>query len=208
MEYQPIEILQVEIGKYLDLSGLIAISFLNKSMMEIYQHKIKEVILKIDPFATENTIYDLLHMLRIGNIKSMVFKIYKFLIQQILKEMSYLHPYYSKEKILGIFVDVVPSDAIQELKSKIKNFVEESKLFFIYQGTVYRNYFEEGIFDLYKLFESDLIDIIDLLLHELSERNDLKTEESDMSTTTESDQMDYVPYENIMDSLDTWITTL
>lgn len=215
MEYLPIEILEIEIGKYLDLSGLISISFVNKSMMEIYHPKIKQIVLKLDPFAKQISVYELLRMMRVGTLENTIFKIYRFLTQNIINEMNCIYPYLSKEKIISIFVNVVPQDAILELKSKIKNFIITNKIFFVYCNVVYKNYLVEQQINFYKCFEMDLIDIIDPLMHEISEyentEGDMETEGyvSDISSNTDSEQMiDYFPYENIIDSLDHWIGTL
>jgi hypothetical protein len=213
MEYLPIEILDVEIGKYLDLSGIISMSFVNKSMMEIYHPKIKQIVLKLDPFAKQISVYDLLRMMRIGTLENTTFKIYRFLIQNIINEMNCIYPYLSKEKIISIFVNGVPDDAIHELKTKIKNFIQTTRIFLIYRNVVYRNYLVDEVIDMNKVFEMDLIDLIDPLMHEISLSENQGVENdgytSDTASNTDSEQIiDYFPYENIIDSMDHWIGTL
>jgi hypothetical protein len=213
MEYLPIEILDIEIGKYLDLSGIISMSFVNKSMMEIYHPKIKQIVSKLDPFAKQISVYDLLRMMRIGTLENATFKIYRFLIQNIINEINRIYPYLSKEKIISIFSNGVPDDAINELKTKITNFIQTARIFLIYRNVVYRNYLVDEVIDLNKVFEMDLIDMIDPLMHELSLSDQCveydEYTSSDTASNNDSEQIiDYFPYENIIDSMNHWIGTL
>lgn len=213
MENLPVEILSEEIGKYLDLSGLIAISLVNKSFMNIFYHNVKVAILKIDPYSTGENIYDLLNMLRVGTLENVVFKIYKNVFQQILAEMQYVYPYVQRDKIVQTFVQVVPNDAMRDLKNKIKQWMiqQSSPQFFIYKNVVYRNYLKNEPLQIQINLETDLIDLIDPLLHELSEQYEIKTDDSsDISSATSNlDQnMDYFPYENILESMERFVNLL
>lgn len=220
MENLPVEIIQIEIGKYLDLSGLIAMSLTNKKMMNIFHRPISQIVYQIDPFSQDTSIFDLLNMMRIGTMSNVVFKIYKYMIRQIVHEIFLLHPYHRKERIIMTLTEVVPTDAIQDLKNKIKDYITKSDLFIVFRDVVYRNYLvDETLYNLENAFVNELMDIIEPLLHELSERsnNSLREDISDLSTGTSSgnsydnsltDAIDYFPYENVVDSLELMLRNL
>lgn len=211
MDKLPMEILQYEIGKYLDLSGLISISLTNKKLLDVYQPVVEKIILQIDPYSTKKSIGDLLGMLRVGNLERVSFKIYNFLRQSIINEIHDIYDYKRKNEIQTIFFSVIPAQAIVELKSKIDRFVQESKVFIIHRDTVYRNHIPVSVNC--SVFETELADILEVMLHEFSEME--KDDDSVSDSVSDSisisdiiDSMDYHPCENIISSFETWIYTL
>jgi hypothetical protein len=181
MENLPQEILGIEIGKYLDVSGLIAISLVNKKMMAVYQPRISLIIRELDPFAfTTGDIHQLLGMLRIGTVDNVIFKMWHLIYDQIITEMRYFYPYITPDKISNIFL--------------------------VYRNVVYKNYWSIRLIDIRSYLETDIVDIIDPLLHELSDRSDNKQEDQSASSSTTEEE--YFIYENIMDALETYIRYL
>jgi hypothetical protein len=207
MENLPQEILGIEIGKYLDVSGLIAISLVNKKMMAVYQPRISLIIRELDPFAfTTGDIHQLLGMLRIGTVDNVIFKMWHLIYDQIITEMRYFYPYITPDKINELFVHSVPSDAIVDLKNKMIRYIGTSNIFLVYRNVVYKNYWSIRLIDIRSYLETDIVDIIDPLLHELSDRSDNKQEDQSASSSTTEEE--YFIYENIMDALETYIRYL
>jgi hypothetical protein len=203
MDKLPPEILQFEIVRFLDLSGLISISFTNKKLLETYQPVVEKIIFHIDPYATKITIYDLLDMVRVGNIQRVSFKIYNFLKQCIIDEIHEIYEYKRKSEIQTVFFSSIPMLAITELKTKIGRFVKESNVFVIHQNTVYRNYIPGNV-DC-SVFETELVDILEVMLHELSE---IENDDHSSGLGEFIGGFDYHPCENIIISFEKWIHTL
>jgi hypothetical protein len=203
MESLPVEILSVEIGKYLDLSGLICMSLVNKSMMEIFHYNIQVVIQKIDPYSDSGTVFDLLSMIKIGTIKNMRFKIWQNLFHETINQINHVYPYLQRQKIIDTFVQVVPKDAVEDIKNKITHYIYHHSGFFIFRDVVYRNkLLIKHNKEISNFLETELIDIVDPLLHELSESSEPKTEDTSDDSAQDSEMMEYFPYDDILDSLE------
>lgn len=209
MENLPVEILEKEIGIYLDISGLIAMSLVNKHFQCVYQPFFRKMILEIDPFHNEDemTVYDYLSVTRVGTVKNVIFRIWKNIFDSIQKEIRQIYPYINPNKLTKIICDNCPIDAVESIKSHIEKSIVFTDRFFIYNNVVYRNYnLSFGSLNLSKNLESELVDLLDAIMHSNfdSPRFTADSEEE----ISDEEEVEYIPYENVLDSLETFVNNL
>ena len=209
MENLPVEILEKEIGIYLDISGLIAMSLVNKHFQCVYRPYFSKLILEIDPFHNqeETSVYEYLSITRVGTVKNVVFRIWKNIFDSIQKEIRQLYPYIHPNKLAKTICDNCPIDAVESIKTHIEKTIVFTDRFFIYNNVAYRNYnLSFGSLILSKNLESELVDLLDAIMHSNfdSPRFTADSEEE----ISDEEEFEYVPYENIIDSLETFVNNL
>jgi hypothetical protein len=214
MEKLPIEILNKEIGKYLDIPNMISMSFVCKDFEEIYRSHFRKIVREIDPYIEDGNIHDFLRITRVGTLESIVYKTWRVIFLTIIRELEQIYPYLSRKFILDTFYQMVPMDAIQSIKNQIERFLKSSNIFIIFLGVLYRNPFSSAHVELPEAFETDINDMIDSLLHEFSasdrsiERDSSYESLSSDLTEFTDDIIEYFPYENISEAIETWIKYL
>jgi hypothetical protein len=211
MENLPIEILNKEIGSYLDISSMISMSFVSKDFQEIYQPQFQKIVKELDPYITNGTVHDFLNITKVGTLDNIIYKTWKVIFQTIIKELEYIYPYMTKGAIIETFHKIVPIDAINDIKKHIHKFMIDSNIFILYRNVLYRNPLSSSYVELSEAFETDINDIIDSLLHEISSMDRSIERDSSMESLTDEsaeDIIEYFPYENITDAIETWIKYL
>jgi hypothetical protein len=210
MDQMPVEIINKEIGKYLDIPNMISMSFVCSDFQEIYRPQFQKIVKEMDPYIENGTVHDFLRITKVGTLENVIYKTWRVIFQTIIKELENLYPYLSRRTIQETFFRVVPSYAVDEIKKHIENFLKKSPIFIIFLNVLYRNPYVSAFIELPDAFETDVNDMIDSLLNELSSLD--KTIERDSSTesfTDESDDViDYFPYENVSEAIETWVKYL
>jgi hypothetical protein len=219
----PVELLTHEIGKNLDISGMIAMSFVCKDFQEIYQPQFQKIVKELDPYITEGTVYDFLRITRVGTIDNVTYKIWKCLFDSIIKEMESIYPTTRKRDIIKTFVSVIRLKDVTNIKNQIKSYLLSSDIFFTYKEVFYKNPYGLDVYCIPESFETEIIDMIDGLLHELSfiDRNIPRDNSLDSlgsndsysiqhSSTDESltDSLEYFPYENVIETIENLLKIL
>lgn len=211
MENLPIEIMNKEIGKFLDIPNMISMSFVCKDFQDIYRPQFEKIVKEIDPYIENGTIHDFLKITKVGPLNDVVYKTWRVIFQTIVKELESLYPYLSRKKILESFHRVVPSYAIDEIKKHIENFLKKSSIFILFMNVLYRNPYTSAYVELPESFETDINDMIDSLLNELSSIDKIIERDSSCESLTDEsneDMLEYFPYENVSDAIETWIKYL
>lgn len=211
MENLPTEILDKEIGRYLDISSMISMSLVCKDYQEIYAPQFRKIVKEIDPYIDNGTVYDFLRITKIGPLEHIVYKFWYVVFQTIIKELELIHPHMRRKTIIETFHKVVPNDAVETIKKHVRNIFKDSPLFIIFNNVIYRNPLSSDYFELPEYFELDVNDMIDTLIHELSSMDkNIQRDSSNESLTDESydDMIDYFPYENISEAIENWIKYL
>jgi hypothetical protein len=219
MENLPVEITFQEIGKYLDVPSMISMSFVNKDFQRIYQPYFSKIVKEIDPYIENGTVNDYLNITKIGTIENVVYKIWKNIFDTIIREVCIVNPTHSRKQIVDLFQKVIPVDAIELLRENIKKFIQEHERFMIFKNVVYRNPTVSNWVSLTENFETDINDMMDVLLHEIacqstsiSRENSLDslTDDSNQTPSDESETVgeDYDSYENVICSVETFIKYL
>jgi len=211
MDNLPVEILDKEIGRYLDISSMISMSLVCKDYQEIYQPQIRKLVKEIDPYIEDGNVYDFLRITKIGPLDHVEYKFWTVIFNTIIKELELIHPYTTRKTIIDTFHKVVPIDAIDNIKKQIRKIFSNSPIFILFKNVIYRNPLSSEYFELPESFELDINDIVDVLLHELSSSDrGISKDSSNESLTDESldDMFEYFPYENISDTIENWIKYL
>jgi len=211
MNNLPVEIINKEIGSYLDIPSMISMSFVCKDFQDIYQPQFQKIVNEMDPYITNGTIHDFLNITKVGTLENIVYKIWRIIFQTIIRELECIYPYLTRKFIISSFHKIIPIDAVDEIKSHIKKFLLESKIFIIYKNVLYRNPLYSAFVELSETFETDINDMIDSLLHDLSASDrPLERDNSIESITDDSNEeiIEYFPYENITDAIESWIKYL
>ena len=210
MENLPVEIMNKEIGKYLDIPNMISMSFVCKDFQNIYEPQFKKIVKEIDPYIENGTVLDFLKITKVGPLEQVIYKTWRVIFQTIIKELETLYPYLSKKKILDTFYKVVPSYAIEDIKKHIQKFLKTSPIFILFLDVLYRNPYTSAYVELPEAFEADVNDMIDSLLNELSSSDKMIERDSSYESLTDEseDVIEYFPYENVSDAIETWIKYL
>lgn len=210
MNNLPVEIMNKEIGKYLDIPNMISMSFVCKDFQDIYRPQFQKIVREMDPYIENGTVHDFLKITKVGLLDHVVYKTWRVIFQTIIKEFENLYPYLSRKKILETFYKVVPIYAIDDIKKHIESFLKTSPIFILFLNVLYRNPYTSAYVELPETFETDVNDMIDSLLNEFSSTD--KTIERDSSveslTDDSEDMIEYFPYENVSDAIETWIKYL
>jgi hypothetical protein len=206
----PVEIINKEIGKYLDIPNMISMSFVCKDFQDIYRPQFEKIVKEIDPYIENGTVHDFLKITKVGPLDQVIYKTWRVIFQTIIKELENLYPYLSRRTILETFHRVVPIYAIDEIKKHIENFLKSSSIFIIFLNVLYRNPYTSAFVELPESFETDVNDMIDSLLNELSSVDKvIERDSSNESLTDDSDDViEYFPYENVSEAIETWIKYL
>jgi hypothetical protein len=151
-----------------------------------------------------------LKITKVGPLDQIIYKTWRVIFQTIIKELENLYPYLNRRTILETFHRVVPIYAIDEIKKHIENFLKSSSIFIIFLKVLYRNPYTSAFVELPESFETDVNDMIDSLLNELSSVDKIiERDSSNESLTDDSDDMiEYFPYENVSEAIETWIKYL
>jgi hypothetical protein len=210
MNHMPVEILNKEIGKYLDIPNMISMSFVCKDFQDIYRPQFEKIVKEIDPYIENGTVQDFLKITKVGPLDQVTYKTWRVIFLTIIKELENLYPYLSRKTILETFHRVVPIYAIDEIKKHIENFLKTSPIFIIFLNVLYRNPYTSAFIELPESFETDVNDMIDSLLNELSSVDKIiERDSSNESLTDDSDDvLEYFPYENVSEAIETWIKYL
>ena len=210
MNYLPVEIINKEIGKYLDIPNMISMSFVCKDFQDIYRPQFEKIVKEIDPYIENGTVHDFLKITKVGPIDQVIYKTWRVIFQAIIKELENFYPYLSRRTILETFHRVVPIYAIDDIKKHIENFLKSSSIFIIFLNVLYRNPYTSAFVELPESFETDVNDMIDSLLNELSSVDRIiERDSSNESLTDDSDDViEYFPYENVSEAIETWIKYL
>lgn len=211
MENLPIEIMNKEIGKFLDIPNMISMSFVCKDFQDIYCPQFEKIVKEIDPYIENGTVHDFLKITKVGPLNDVVYKTWRVIFQTIVKELESLYPYLSRKKILESFHRVVPSYAIDEIKKHIEIFLKKTSIFILFMNVLYRNPYTSAYVELPESFETDINDMIDSLLNELSSIDKIIERDSSCESLTDEsneDMLEYFPYENVSDAIETWIKYL
>jgi hypothetical protein len=179
------------------------------------------LVKEIDPYIENGTVRDYLNLTKISTLENVVYKIWKTIFDSIIKEACFINSSYSRKQMIDTFQKVIPIDAIELLKTNIKKFVIQSEKFLIYQGVVYRNPSVSSYISLSDNFETDINDMIDVLLHEIacqsgdiSRENSLDSINEDQTPSSEGtedylgEEIEIAPYENVADAVETFIRYL
>ena len=209
-----------EIGKYMDLPSMISMSFVNKEFQKIYQPYFSKLVNEIDPYIENGTVMDYLNITKVGTVEQVVYKIWKNIFDSIIRETSLVNPSYNRKQMIDVFQKVIPNDAIELLKENIKKFINQCERFLVYRNVVYRNPSITFI-NLSDNFETDINDMLDVLLHEMAcQSGDISRDNSldSLADSTPSDttpsseangeEIEIAPYENVADSIETFIRYL
>jgi len=209
----PVEMV-LEIGSNLDILSMISMSFVCKDFQDIYQQEFQKIVKELDPYITNGTVYDFLKITRVCTVEQMVYKIWRNIFEAMIKEMENIYPTIKRRNIIETFVRVIPLEDVENLKVKIKNYVSSCDIFICYKDVIYKNPYSLDVYNITEFFESDIIDMVDGILHELSiqERTISRDNSIDSITSDESipqdddsslgDSMEYFPYENIMETFE------
>ena len=210
MNYLPVEIINKEIGKYLDIPNMISMSFVCKDFQDIYRPQFEKIVKEIAPYIENGTVHDFLKITKVGPIDQVIYKTWRVIFQAIIKELENFYPYLSRRTILETFHRVVPIYAIDDIKKHIENFLKSSSIFIIFLNVLYRNPYTSAFVELPESFETDVNDMIDSLLNELSSVDRIiERDSSNESLTDDSDDViEYFPYENVSEAIETWIKYL
>ena len=211
MENLPVEILDKEIGSYLDIPSMISMSFINKDFQNIYQAQFQKLIHDMDPYIINGSVNDFLNITKVGTLDNTIYKVWRLIFQTIIKELEYLYPYVSRKSIVEIFYNVVPLDAVDGIKNHIKNFLTKTNIFIFYRNVLYRNPLSGGCIELSDTFETDINDMIDTLLNEIAMTDRSISRDNSMESITDDsaeDVIDYFPYENVTDAIENWVKYL
>jgi hypothetical protein len=211
MDHLPTEILQSEIGRYLDIPSMISMSFVSKDYQEIYQPQFRKIVKEIDPYIEDGNVYDFLRITKIGPLDHFVYKFWNVIFRTMIKEIDLIHPYMTKKTIIDTFYKVVPIDAIESIRKQIREIFLNFPIFIVYKQVIYRNPHSSDYFQLPESLELDINDMIDTLLHELSSSDRTIVKDISLESLTDDsleDMIEYFPYENISDSIENWIRYL
>ena len=212
MENIPSEILYHEIGRHLDIKSMISMSFVCKDYQEIYQPQFAKVVHEIDPFIEDGTVHDFLRITKIGPLEYVKYKFWKVMFQSIVKELEGIYPYMKRKEIHAYFLTSLPIDLAQTIRKHIDDFIQQSNMFFIFKDVVYKNPYHSSLIQLPEAFEIDINDMIDCLLHEMSngEREIGRDTSMESLPTDESalDTLEYFPYENVTEAIEGWLRYL
>ena len=206
----PVELLSKEVGKYLDIPSMISMSLTCKDFLDIYQPQFQKIVHELDPYIVEGTVYDFLNITKVGLLEHIIYKIWRIIFQTTLKEMEYIYPYINKKTIIEAFYRVIPLDAVDNIKNHIKIFLTQSNVFILYRGVLYRNPYTSSFIELSESFETDINDMVDTILHEIASVDRImeRDSSSDSLTDNSDDIIEYFPYENITDAIESWIKYL
>jgi hypothetical protein len=217
LEELPVEMLSSEIGEYLDISSMISMSFVCKDFQDIYQSRFQKIVNEIDPYIKDGNIHDFLRISKVGPSEYVVYKIWKSIFDSIIKEMEYIYPSIKRKHIMDTFVKVIPIGAINNLKDRIRDAILSSDIFISFRGVLYKNPYSFYMYDISEMFETEIIDMIDGILHEFSSVERISRENSfesrlrstsseslsEISSINDSEtSMEYFPYDNVTDSIE------
>jgi hypothetical protein len=189
---------------------MIQMSFVCKEYQEIYQPQFSKLIKEIDPFIENGTVHDFLRITKIGPMDYVKYKFWKIIFQAIVKELEVIYPYMKRKDIYAYFLNSLPLDLANTIKQHINNFITKSDMFFILNETVYKNPYHSSLIIFPEAFEIDINDMIDCLLHEMSNGREIGRDISMESMTDESalDSLEYFPYENVTEAIEGWLRYL
>jgi len=206
----PVEI-ALEIGNNLDISGMIAMSFVCKDFQDIYQTQFQKLVKELDPYITNGTVYDFLKITRVSTVEQMAYKIWRNMFESIIKEMEFIYPTIRKRDIIQTFVRVITFDDVKNIQQQIRNYLVSSDIYICYREVLYKNPYSSDIFNIPEIFETEIIDMIDGILHELSYQERTISRDSSIDSIASEepegesslgDSIEYFPYDNIMETFE------